>query len=80
MRTGFTKGDPCDGVIKLSNAGCILDHLEVIFGLQALEQVRMALEDVAQGFCQVHIVDSVEAYMEVIIRDCLQHSAHTKCH
>ena len=63
----ITKGDPRDGIIKLSDAGRILCHLEVILGLQAFEQVCMALEDVAQGARKVHIIDLVEAHMEVVI-------------
>lgn len=49
-RTGskLTKGPASDGIIKVSDAGAAGSQVQVILVLQALEQVGMLLEDVAE--------------------------------
>lgn len=51
MRRGWqlTKSAACDGVIKLPDAGACVDQIQVVLGLQTLEQVSMLLEDGTQG-------------------------------
>ena len=67
-----TKGAPRDGIIKFPDTGACGGQLQVILVLQALEQVRMHLEDVAQGPGQIPVVYLVESLMEVVVRDGLQ--------
>ena len=52
-RTGskLTKGAASDGVIKVSDTGAAGSQVQVILVLQALEQVSMLLEYVAQRTC-----------------------------
>ena len=72
MGSKLTKGAASDGVIKISDAGAGGSQVQVILVLQALEQVGMLLEDVAQRARQVLVVDLVETNVEVVIRNRLQ--------
>ena len=51
MGNTLTKGAASDGIIKVSDAGAAGSQVQVISVLQALEQMDMLLENVAQGAC-----------------------------
>ena len=51
MGSELTKGAASDGIIKVSDAGAAGSQVQVVLVLQALEQVGMLLEYVAQRAC-----------------------------